>query len=167
MKLRFDTGDLEEHLKKLKKARQMVGRETRRWLNTITDRHISRCVANTPVGDSPDSPSLRNRWDRSGVVKIGDAVNAEVFNPLEYASYFEYGHRQTPGRLVFIELTPGARKYGQVARKMKNGKWGIFIRLKKPYVQGRYVLTNSETIAQRELNYAAIWVLRKVKEALS
>lgn len=167
MRLRFDTGGLEEHLQKLKKAKQLVQSETLQGLNIVTDRHLARCVANTAVGDSPDSPSLRNRWDRSGVVEIGDTAMAEVFNPLEYASYYEFGHRQTPGRLVFIELTPGAKKYGQTARKMKNGKWGIFVRLKKPYVQGRYVLTTSEATAQRELDHVSTRTLQKVKEVLS
>ena len=39
-------------------------------LNKITDRHLARVIKNTDVGDSPDSPSLRNAWERTPVIKL-------------------------------------------------------------------------------------------------
>lgn len=53
---------------------------------------------------------------------IGKMLQIEIINPVEYASYVEYGHRQEPGRYV-PEL----------------GK-----RLKKGWVQGQFMLTVSE-----------------------
>ena len=32
--------------------------------------------------------------------KVGDVYQIEVVNPVHYASYVEYGHRQEPGRFV-------------------------------------------------------------------
>lgn len=131
----------------------------RQEVNRIADRHLARCKQNTAVGDSPDSPTLRNRWDRSGVRKVAGGFEAEVFNPVEYASHYEFGHRQTPGRVIFIELRSGGQKYGIKARQIKSGpnagKWGIYLRLKQPYVKGAFVMTDSEKVAQRELDAAA------------
>jgi len=52
------------------------------------------------------------------VSRTGDTYIAWIINPVEYASYVEYGHRQTPGRYVPVL-----------------GK-----RLKKSWVQGRHML---------------------------
>ncbi len=34
------------------------------------------------------------------ISRMGDTLIIEIVNPVEYASYVEYGHRQTPGRYV-------------------------------------------------------------------
>lgn len=162
MKLRFNVAELEEHKKKLQQVKSKINTLMRTKLNKITERHLARVIENTDVGDSPDSPTLRNTWDRSAVVKISDGYRSEVFNNTDYASYYEYGHRQQVGRLVFIELLPGARKYGYTAKQQKNGKWGIFLRLKNPVVKGRYVMTNSEKKAQTELDKA----MQEINKAL-
>ena len=158
MKITLDTRPFTAHIYKLKRLRDQLKAETEKELNRVTDRHLARVKENTAVGDSPYSPTLRNNWDRSGVHFMADGVYSEVFNLTEYAAYYEYGHRQTPGRLVFIELAPGQEKYGQAAREIKKGKhagkWGIYIRLKKPFVKGSFVMTDSEKKAQPELDAA-------------
>lgn len=65
---------------------------------------------------------LRDAWVVSDVSKHGDTYGITVLNPLEYASYVEYGHRQTPGRYV-----------GAIGK-----------RLKASWVKGRFMLTISE-----------------------
>lgn len=139
-------------------------------LNRITDRHLARCKENTAVGDSPYSPTLRSRWDRSGVRDTGNGLAAQVFNPVEYASYYEFGHRQTPGRVVFIELRAGGQKYGIPARLVKSGpnagKWGIYLKLKNPYVKGAFIMTDSEKLAQRELDAAALRMEERIRGRL-
>lgn len=35
-----------------------------------------------------------------GVVRKGDTLEITIYNPLDYASYVEYGHAQEPGRYV-------------------------------------------------------------------
>jgi hypothetical protein len=158
MKITLDVRPFREHLYKLKRLQKEIDAEVETQLNRVTDRHFGRVKKNTDPGDSPDSPTLRGRWERSGVHFMSDGVYAEVFNPVEYAAYYEYGHRQTPGRIVFIELKPGQQKYGQAAKEIKRGKyagkWGIYVRLKKPFVKGRFVMTDSEKRAQPELDAA-------------
>jgi len=166
----IDTEPFREYVRKLEQTRDTIRNQPRQEVNRITDRHLARCKRKTAVGTSPDSPTLRSRWDRSGVRKTGGGYEADVFNPVEYASYYEYGHRQTPGRIIFIELRPGGQKYGIQARQIKNGpnagKWGIYLRLKKPYVKGSFVMTESEKQAQKELDAAAKRLENMLKKAL-
>lgn len=56
------------------------------------------------------------------VRKVGSNYHIDIINPVEYASYVEYGHRQTPGRYV-----PALGK-----------------QLKQGWVPGRFMLTISE-----------------------
>ena len=52
----------------------------------------------TPTGDYPKSTgkvggTLKRGWKAGEIEKVGDSYRIEVFNPVEYASYVEYGHR--------------------------------------------------------------------------
>lgn len=62
------------------------------------------------------------------VTRTGDMYTIEIVNPVEYAPYVEYGHRQEPGRFV-----PAIGK-----------------RLKKGWVEGRFMLTISSQEVQRD-----------------
>lgn len=48
-------------------------------------------------GNSKNAQEWANSLE---VKKIGDIFQIEVINPVHYASYVEYGHRQEPGRFV-------------------------------------------------------------------
>lgn len=61
------------------------------------------------------------------ISKSGGTYTIEVINPVEYASYVEFGHRQQPGRYV-----PAIGK-----------------RLKAGWVNGQYFLTLSEDDLER------------------
>lgn len=74
------------------------------------------------------------------VNKVGALYQIEVINPVNYASYVEYGHRQTPGRYV-----PAIGK-----------------RLKASWVEGRFFLTVSE----EALKTAAPALLEKELETI-
>lgn len=65
--------------------------------------------------------TLRDAWTILPVEKQGDQYIVTVVNNIEYASYVEYGHRQTPGRYV-----PALGKS-----------------LKASWVKGRFMLTIS------------------------
>ncbi len=65
---------------------------------------------------------LKKSWTVKSVEKQGDVYICEVINPKEYASYYEYGHRQEPGRFV-----------PQIGKKLKNA-----------WVEGKLILTASE-----------------------
>ena len=73
--------------------------------------------------------TLRDAWTILPVEKEGNNYIVTIVNNAEYASYVEYGHRQTPGRYV-----PALGK-----------------RLKANWVKGRFMLTISEQELEREL----------------
>lgn len=64
---------------------------------------------------------LRRGWTAK-INHFGGVYVIEIINPVDYASYVEYGHRQTPGRYV-----PALGK-----------------QLKHRWVKGRFMLTISE-----------------------
>lgn len=71
--------------------------------------------------------TLRKGWKmQPNVTKSGTTYEIEVFNPVEYASYVEYGHRQQAGRFV-----------PQIGK-----------RLKVSWVEGKFWLTDSENEVQ-------------------
>lgn len=167
----MDTRELRDFIGKLKSTKAAARGIQKQELSRVTDRHLARIKRNTPVGISPDSPTLRDRWDRSGVVDMGTEMSTETFNTARHAPFYEFGHRQKPGRLVFIELESGRQLYGQAAREIKKGKyagkWGITIRLKKPFVKGAFVMTDSEAKAQKELDAACRRIEAKISEGLA
>ncbi len=61
------------------------------------------------------------------VTKSGNDYIIEIVNPVLYAEYVEYGHRQTPGRYV-----------PAIGKRLKNG-----------WVPGKYMLTMSEEDLER------------------
>ena len=73
------------------------------------------------------------------VTRSGDDYQITVINPVHYASYVEFGHRQTPGRYV-----PAIGKT-----------------LKQAWVNGQYMLT----ISEKELSDIAPALLEKKLEA--
>lgn len=81
-------------------------------------------------------------WVNSlGIKKIGNVFQIEVLNPVNYASYVEFGHRQEPGRFV-----PAIGK-----------------RLVSSWVEGQYMLT----ISEKEIEMQAPKILeRKLTEYL-
>lgn len=72
--------------------------------------------------------ALRRAWVIRGVRRIGGVWTATIFNPMEYASYVENGHRQKPGRFV-----PALGKI-----------------LKKNWVEGRFMMRLSAEYVEKE-----------------
>ncbi len=92
--------------------------------NEIAMRLLRRIKQKTPVGQYTDGRvggTLRNGWAIGQITQKGYSYTIEIINPVEYASYVEYGHRQTPGRFV-----PAIGK-----------------KLKKSWVKGRFMMTLS------------------------
>lgn len=71
-------------------------------------------------GSGRKGGTLRRGWDFS-VKREGNKVIITAINPVEYASYVEYGHRQEPGRYV-----------PAIGKKLKAG-----------WVPGQFMLTKS------------------------
>ena len=121
----------------------------------LAARLLALVIKRTPVGDYPSGEgkvggTLRRGWTAGKnmsaytyaqslkVERRGNDYVIEIINPVEYASYVEFGHRQTPGRYV-----PAIGK-----------------RLKRAFVPGKHMMTQS--IA--ELEGIAPGVLQKKLE---
>lgn len=83
----------------------------------IALRLLRRVKQKTPV----KSGALKDNWSIGEVTRLGNTYSIEIRNNLDYSSYVEYGHRQTPGRYV-----PAIGK-----------------KLKASWVNGRFMLTIS------------------------
>lgn len=72
----------------------------------LTARLLAKVIKRTPVGQYPHrvGGTLRRGWTAEqqdvasyvaslNVTKTGDAYEIEIVNPVEYASYVEFGHR--------------------------------------------------------------------------
>ena len=93
-------------------------------IKELAARLLRKVIKRTPS----DTGNLRRNWTVSDVRKNGGNYEIEVSNSTEYASYVEFGHRQTPGRFV-----PAIGK-----------------RLKKSWVKGKFMLTVSESELQKQ-----------------
>ena len=107
----------------------------------IAARLLRRVKQKTPVGeyetitytkkdgstitfnDGKEGGTLRNNWKvQKTVSKSGTVYEIEIYNPMEYASYVEYGHRQQVGRFV-----------PHIGKRLKSG-----------WVEGKFMLKVSE-----------------------
>lgn len=87
-------------------------------------------TANTEAeAESGSVPDPTTYADSLKIFKFGNNYIVIVENPVKYASYVEYGHRQEPGRYV-----PALGK-----------------RLKQSWVEGKYMLTISEKELESQL----------------
>lgn len=87
-------------------------------------------TANTQAeAESGKVPNAKEYANSLKIFKMGNSYIIIVKNPVEYASYVEFGHRQEPGRFV-----PALGK-----------------RLKNPWVTGKFMLTISEKELESQL----------------
>lgn len=84
--------------------------------------------------------TLRRGWTVGDIQRIGDNYQIEIINPTEYATYVEYGHRQTPGRYI-----PA-----------------LGVSAKKGWVPGKFMMT----ISEKEINALAPKLVEKKLEAM-
>lgn len=75
------------------KTKQQVVRQG----GTLRRGWTSQTEEEAETGSSKDAKEWANSLN---VNKVGDVYQVEVVNPVHYASYVEYGHRQEPGRFV-------------------------------------------------------------------
>lgn len=91
MEIRIDTGELDALLSRLNAADGEACIE--KGMQVLAQRGVDIAKKNTPVGSTGN---LRRNWK----VKEAKALRAVLFNPVKYAEYVEYGHRQQVGRYV-------------------------------------------------------------------
>lgn len=145
---------VQEKLQRL--AETDFDRVCRELSQELAQRLLAKTIRRTPVGIKPGYATaetldtywsgyvggrLRRGWTVGDVIKNGSTYEVEIINPVEYASYVEYGHRQRPGRYV-----------PQIGKTLKRG-----------WVPGRFMLT----ISERELEVDGPKIIEKrVMEAL-
>lgn len=106
-----------------------------------------RVLAETKKNTHVITNHLRNSWQLTKVTRSGDTLRIEIFNPLYYASYYEHGHKQTPGRYV-----PG---YWQGQQFIYDPKSKEGMVLKQSWVEGHF--TCDLAIARMQRQVPARW----------
>lgn len=115
----FDMSGFEKLQKDLQKLQTKAPQTAEKCANELVSRLYAMTVKRTPVGDYEDTydleydgdtyflvmsdkqgGTLRRGWIIRGPYYFGNNYVCELINPVEYAPYVEYGHRQTPGRYV-------------------------------------------------------------------
>lgn len=118
-----------KQLEKLAKEKDKLFQDAAKELAAIL---LTLVIEKTPVGNHPAESgmvggTLKRGWTIQtslGTMQVssdGNTYTIEVTNPVDYASYVESGHRQTPGRYV-----PAIGK-----------------RLKKRWVAGKFMMRES------------------------
>ena len=122
IKVQFDgLKEFQKIIEEMEKEKEQLMIDT---IKELAARLLRKVIKRTPS----DTGNLRRNWTVSDVRKNGENYEIEVSNSAEYASYVEFGHRQTPGRFV-----PAMGK-----------------RLKKSWVKGKFMLTISENELQKQ-----------------
>lgn len=122
IKVQFDgLKEFQKIIEEMEKENEQLMIDT---IKELAARLLRKVIKRTPS----DTGNLRRNWTVSDVRKNGENYEIEVSNSAEYASYVEFGHRQTPGRFV-----PAIGK-----------------RLKKSWVKGKFMLTISENELQKQ-----------------
>jgi hypothetical protein len=122
IKVQFDgLKEFKKIIEEMEKEKEQLMIDT---IKELAARLLCKVIKRTPS----DTGNLRRNWTVSDVRKNGENYEIEVSNSTEYASYVEFGHRQTPGRFV-----PAIGK-----------------RLKKSWVKGKFMLTISENELQKQ-----------------
>ena len=118
----------EKYIKKVKSTEKNGGTLRRGWISKTQDETESR-------NGSPQKDEILDYVHGLKVIRSNEMIKIEIVNPVEYASYVEFGHRQTPGRYV-----PAIGKC-----------------LKSAWTPGKFMMT----ISEQELSEIAPNVLKK------
>lgn len=123
---KYDISQLKEFRDNLEKLD--VDAFLKSCVNELAARLLRKVKKRTPVGIYPAETgkvggTLRRNWYVDNQVSVnGKEYKVDIYNNTHYAPYVEYGHRQQVGRFV-----PALGK-----------------RLKRSWVNGRFMLTESE-----------------------
>lgn len=119
-------------------------REYHKFLSQFLLQEALRSLAKTKKRTPVDYGNLRNAWRVTKVMRKGDSLYVVIFNPLEYASFIEDGHRQEkrflPGKV------DGKGKF----RYIKGYKDGG-IMLSNKWVKGYHMARLSVSEVQRDM----------------
>ncbi len=90
----YDDSDVQEFLKRLERAQSIIDSEFMQAAKDIGLAFLKEVKERTPKGLTG---KLNQSW-KMEVSKNGNVYEVIAFNPMEYASFVESGHRQQVGR---------------------------------------------------------------------
>ena len=77
--------------RRCQRALKEVDRFLEGFLTQMALRALTKTKKRTPV----DTGNLRNSWAIGEIERSGDTLSISLYNPVEYATYVEYGHKRT------------------------------------------------------------------------
>lgn len=83
----FDFKEFEKYLKKF----DTIPNDFKLFLNTFLLEMAQRVIAKTKPRTPVDTGALRNSWMIGNIIVSKTELSVEIVNPMEYASYVEYG----------------------------------------------------------------------------
>lgn len=96
---KFDFSEMEEFRDQLKAVKKAWPKFIKECVEELANRLLAEVVPRTPVQDG----ELRRSWTIGQVTMTADGgAEIEVFNPVYYSAYIEYGHR-TPNHQGWVE----------------------------------------------------------------
>lgn len=148
------TVTLQQRIQQLKKAQADLPRVLAKTARTATMRAVEAAIEATP----PKMNSLRGTHTRTGELKqhwatdsvteprvAGAAVQTELNNNKDYASYVDQGHRMdrhfVPG--LYINPKSGLLEYDPTA------KVGLVVGTKTRYVKGEFMVDKAKEVYER------------------
>lgn len=149
----FDFSELRRLAVAFNKAldERVIERFIRNFLLEMAFRAERKIKKRTPE----NTGHLRKNWQVGRVERHGNALVVEVFNPVDYASFVEYGFRS--------HWVPGYWK-GKTFVYDPNAKSGMYVGPKDGWVPGRFMATISMKEIERELPR---YLERRVMELLN
>lgn len=89
----FEFSELVELRNKLRRMQRDFPLLVEQCVREIALRLLAKTVARTPV----DTGHLRRNWQITAVRRVHGGYQVDVFNPVEYALFVEFGHRTRGG----------------------------------------------------------------------
>lgn len=132
----FDPSGLKEFQRKLQKINQVeVDAFLEDCARELAGRLLRMVKKRTPVGDYGEESgktggTLRRGWTVGQIRHQSDQYIVEIINPVEYASYVEYGHRKAnhrgwvPGKLM---MTMSEKDLQDIAPRVLENKIKKFL----------------------------------------
>ena len=84
----FDYTDFQNHRNNFAN----MARKFDAWLREFMLQEGLRFIRDVKVRTPVDTGDLRNHWQLSKIYQTGDLIAVEFVNPMQYATFVEYGH---------------------------------------------------------------------------
>lgn len=128
----FNFQEFKKFAERLEKVAKTIEKEIDNFFYEMALKCLARTMKRTPV----DTGDLRKQWALSSIVRTGAELTITIFNPLEYASFVEYGHRMTK------HFVPGEWKGNRFIYN-PDAETGVIMGVKTQWVEGKYMCTIS------------------------